>query len=304
MEALILFNPTLILIGSLFLIFALFLFLVRRHYRAKNRRLPFTQGLLRAPGQSLLKEIDALSEEIALYAVYLFLGPLTLYSAYISWLYFGRKPLTPFDLGLLALTTAAMIGFSLLRMAKRMPQRRRKRLGYDGEVAVGQALNELIREGYYIYHDVPADGFNIDHVVVGPQGVFAVETKARSKPNGKNRLQDATVEYNGRVLYFPQGTDTRTIAQAEKQAKWLSSWIGSAVGEPVAVRAIVALPGWFVKRTSADGISVVNPKQFGSLFKHIQPRSLSGEAVQRVVHQLEQKCRDVDPLPAVYELKN
>ena len=70
------------------------------------------------------------------------------------------------------------------------------------------------------------------------------------------------------------------------------------------VGAIVALPGWFVKRTSAAGISVVNPKQFTSLFNHIQPRPLSRETIQRVVHQLEQKCRDVDPLSAVYELKN
>jgi Nuclease-related domain len=28
----------------------------------------------------------------------------------------------------------------------------------------------------------PAEGFNIDHVVVGRNGVFAVETKGRSKP--------------------------------------------------------------------------------------------------------------------------
>ena len=28
-----------------------------------------------------------------------------------------------------------------------------------------------------VYHDIQADQFNIDHVVVGPSGVFAVETK-------------------------------------------------------------------------------------------------------------------------------
>jgi hypothetical protein len=75
----------------------------------------------------------------------------------------------------------------------------------------------------------------------------------------------------------------------------MSNWISSAIGEPVAARAIVALPGWFVKRTSADGISVVNPKQFPSLFKHIKPRTLTDEMIRRMVHQIEQKCRNIVP---------
>lgn len=304
MSPLILFDPPMILIGAVFFLLAVFLYGIRRRYRSQNRRRPFTQSLLRAPGQSLLNEIDELNQEIAVYAIYLFTGPLVLYSAYISLLYFEQRPLTPFGVGLLGLTCAVMIAYGLVKLGKLLPQRRRKRLGYDGEVAVGQELNELLKKGCFVYHDFPADDFNIDHVVVGPRGVFAVETKARSKLNGKHRLQDATVEYNGRVLYFPQGTDTATIEQAKRQARWLSRWIASAVGEPIDVRAIVALPGWFVKRTSADGISVVNPKQFDSLFDHIQSRSLTPDVIQRVVHQLEQKCRDVDPMSAIYEMKN
>ena len=70
--------------------------------------------------------------------------------------------------------------------------------------------------------------------------------------------------------------------QAERQAAWLSKWIGSAVAEPVSVRAVVALPGWVVKRTSAEGIPVVNPKQFGSLCQHLQPRELSEEIEYRI----------------------
>jgi len=303
-EAFILTNLPMVLVGAIFVILWVFLYAVRRRYRFPRNRLPCTQSLLRAPGQSLLMEIDALNREILIHATYLFLGPLVLYSAYISYLYFTQQTLAPIELGLVALAGASMIGYSLVRLSRFLPQRRRKRLGYDGEAAVGQTLNQLLQQGYHVYHDFPADNFHIDHVVVGSKGVFAVETKARSKPNGNHRLQDATVEYNGRMLYFPQGTDTGTIEQAERQAQWLSGWIGRAVGEPVAVRAIVALPGWFVKRTSASGISVVNPKQFGSLFKHIQPRPLTPEAVQRIVHQLEQQCRDVDPQSAVYELEN
>ena len=182
-----------------------------------------------------------------------------------------------------------------------MRERRYIRLGYKGEVAVGQELNQLMLEGYYVYHDFPADKFNIDHIVVGRPGIFAVETKARSKPTTNNRKEDATVQYNGRTLFFPKGKDIKTIEQAERQAKWLSKWISSAIGEPVMARGIVALPGWFVKRISANGIPVVNPKQFPSLFKHIKPRELSDEMITRINHQFEKKCRDVEPVSKIIE---
>ena len=52
-------------------------------------------------------------------------------------------------------------------------------------------------QGFHVYHDFPAEGFNIDHIVVGAKGVFAVETKTRSKRTTANRREDATVEYDG-----------------------------------------------------------------------------------------------------------
>ena len=80
-------------------------------------------------------------------------------------------------------------------------------------------------EGNHVYHDFPADKFNIDHIVVGRSGIFAVETKARSKPTSKNRNEDATVEYNGKMLMFPNGDDYKIIEQAERQTSWLSKWM-------------------------------------------------------------------------------
>lgn len=174
-------------------------------------------------------------------------------------------------------------------------KKRNARLGYQGQMAVGLELNQLMLEGYHVYHDFAADHFNIGHIVVGRSGIFTVATHTRSKPRGANGRQGATVEYNGKMLDFPDGEDFKIIEQAEQQASWLSEWISRAIGEPVAARAIVALPGWSVKRTSAEGISVVNPGQFTSLFKHIKPRILTDAMITRIVDQLEQKCRNGPP---------
>lgn len=288
------FIPILSIIGPPFVIIGI-LYLFRFHKKQKRLRSPFTRDLLRSPGQSLLSKLDAINEDLVVYYTAALIVPLAIYSIHISMSYFGGAPETEIRTGAAICIGLGFFVFCISRLITRLGERRAIRLAYEGELAVGQALDPLRRAGFYVYHDFPADKFNIDHIVVGPKGVFAVETKTRSKPSTKNRVEDATVKYDGRMLYFPKGDDFKTTDQATRQASWLSNWLGKAIGEPIAARAIVALPGWFVKRTSSEGIPVVNPKQFSSLFEHIKPRWLSESMIARINHQLDQKCRDTEP---------
>ena len=82
----------------------------------------------------------------------------------------------------------AFLGLIYLLKKLMMLVRRRHKLsiGLDAELAVAQELNELMLNGHRVFHDFPADKFNIDHIVVGESGVYAVETKGRTKPNKKN----------------------------------------------------------------------------------------------------------------------
>ena len=290
-----------ILLAGIALLYLAILYLFRVSYKLKKRRAPFTNNLLRSPGHSLLVKLDDLNEEILFCFCALFLTPLFFYSAFITHLYFKGSKLNPADVILWAIICLGFITYFLVKSLKFLRKRRLIRLGYEGEIAVGQELNQLMLEGHHIYHDFPAENFNIDHIVVGKTGIFAVETKARSKSVTTNRQNDAIVEYNGKLLVFPHGDDFRTIDQAQRQASWLSKWIGNAIGKEIAARAIVAIPGWFVKRTSAEGIAVVNPKQFPSFFKHVKPRPLSDEMITRIVHQLDQKCRDVEPRSTAHD---
>jgi hypothetical protein len=147
-------------------------------------------------------------------------------------------------------------------------------------------------DDYHIYHDFPAEAFNIDHIVVGPKGVFVLKTEARPKSTSHSKGTHTTVEYDGRTLRFPDYDDSETIAAAEEQAMWLSKWIAETASEPIAARAIVALPGWVVKRTSAEGISVVNHQQLNVVFEHIKPRPLSGKMISLINERLERACRE------------
>jgi len=283
--------PLILTCGILFIMLAV-LNVIRSRIRLRTLRPSFKQDLLRIPGGSLLVRLDNLNEQINLYLVYVITLPLIIYSALISYSYFQAEQPSLTVIWISSIISVALIAYMAFNLVKLLSCRKDIRLTYEGELAVGQELNQLMLHGYRVYHDFPADTFNIDHIIVGSKGVFAVETRTRSKGAIRDRSQEATVTYDGRMLTFADATDFETIEQAEQQAGWLSQWLGAATGEPIAVRAIVTLPGWVVKRTSADGIPVVNPGQFASLFEHIKPRPLSETMLNRIKDQLEQKCRN------------
>jgi Nuclease-related domain len=50
--------------------------------------------------------------------------------------------------------------------------------GAAGEELVGEALDGLRECGWFALHDVQLDRGNIDHVLIGPAGIFTIETKS------------------------------------------------------------------------------------------------------------------------------
>ena len=91
--------------------------------------------------------------------------------------------------------------------------------------------------GYRVFHDFlitdkPRSIRNIDHVVIGLNGVFAVETKTRRKVKGENGAR-VTVLDNG--LQYPWGLDQRDLAQAQEDSAWLAEWLSKMSNEPVKV---------------------------------------------------------------------
>ena len=285
--------PFLIMVCPLVLLFPLY-YAMQFYQARKKRKTPLTANLLRYPGESLRNRIDDISEDLTFYISFMPAVPLFLYATHISQSYFSGTPETSGRLLVSVMAALLLLGFALFRVHRLLNLRRRFRLAHDAEMSAGQELNQLMLKGYHVFHDFPAEKFNIDHIVVGPTGVFAVETKARLKGmNGKGQVE-AKMEYDGKCLQFPGWTEKKPLSQANDQAEWLKKWLGSAVGEEVFVKPALVLPGWYVKRTGPGGIVVLNPKQFPSLLQMKRPM-LSEEQIQRVVHQLDQRCRTVEP---------
>jgi hypothetical protein len=71
------------------------------------------------------------------------------------------------------------------------------RTGSDGEERTASSLDGLAADGFVVFHDrsIPSSSANIDHLVVGPTGVFVVETKNIA---GDFRVRGDEVRIGGR----------------------------------------------------------------------------------------------------------
>jgi hypothetical protein len=183
----------------------------------------------------------------------------------------------------------------VVRVLDLLEKRQNWRRGLSGEKAVGEELNRLMADGCHVFHDFPLDQKgNIDHIVVAPSGVYAVETKTRSKGEASKTQKAHEVIYDGKRLQFPERQDKEDLIQARNQAKSLSVFLGREVGTAVVVQPVLTLPGWCVTAKGQGDVVVLNPKQIRTTIVTEASVVLSEQEMKQIVQQLDQKCRDVE----------
>ena len=124
---------------------------------------------------------------------------------------------------------------------------------------------------------------------VGPQGVFAIETKARMR-RWKCKDQPAhVVRFDEKTLHFPwrgntKFVDRETIPQAERNARWLANYLTKKTGERVAVEPLVVIPGWWVERLDKPRArqKVMNALYLAGYLRR-QPEKLPPPQVRRII---------------------
>lgn len=192
------------------------------------------------------------------------------------------------------ITTAFAVPISLyaaFRIFQLGRKARRLKLGRDGERAVGQFLDDKLRPlGYHVLHDVRGGNWNIDHIIVGPNGLFTIETKTRSKP----RRGCPVVRYDGEsVTVGGWKPDRDPVSQANAQAAWLSETLSRSLGLKLPVQAVVVFPGWFVEASgsqSAGKAWVLSPKALPSFVTNNRA-SIDARTANTVSHFLRQMVR-------------
>jgi hypothetical protein len=206
----------------------------------KKERSPLDRSPpLRVAGQSLDHEIEKLLDDHAV-APYMLATMMVTMAGFEWWRYLTDVKPSPYLFSVVAVLTVIFAVYKILKTRK---QAKLLVLGRDGERAVAEHLEWLRAHDFVVMHDIPNGDANVDHVLIGPQGVYTIETKTRSKPQrGPCRItvEDGVIRANG------QAFDRDPIVQAKAQAGWLKAFLAESQFQ-VSVQPVVVVPGWFVE---------------------------------------------------------
>lgn len=247
-----------------------------------NKKSPLKEPPLHHPGQSLDEEIDKVMNEdgISYFVMIVF----CLYLAVNEW-YRWFHPYLPRPWVVTSVAVIA-IGYSVIKLKRIMARVKSLRLGRDGEKIVGQYLEELREKGYRVLHDIVGKGFNVDHVVISPHGIFAIETKTLSKPVGRS----SNVVFDGNTLLVDGHERNQYLIQVKSEASWLRTLLKESTGKSFPVRPVIVFPGWFVKGVGPEArrdIWVMHPEVLLSFITNEKDK-LPQEDVQLATYHLSQ----------------
>jgi len=164
--------------------------------------------------------------------------------------------------------------------------------GGQGELRVDRVLGTLPPEFavFHDYHPVRVDGenarWNVDHVVVGPTGVFVIETKNYSR----GRVRPAR----------PGSFEQKNVKQAQTNANELKDklrlWSGGQLGSLFVVPVLVyAQDGAFVEKTREGSVRVIPLKWLvGEIERHSEANidvERAGRVVGVLYNQLNEELK-------------
>lgn len=255
----------------------------RRMFPKKKRRRSTLPTVRRTAGQSLREEWDRLVNDNLPFVVFV---PLMFWFVwFVQWLQVSRKAPSPEFWLASAIIITGVAAIAYLRL---IPKAWNLVRGERGERKIGEILEAARAQGYRAYHDLVEDGFNIDHVVVGPSGIYAIETKFRSGYG--------EIEYrNGSGLFIvgSKCEDERDpLAQARGSARAVRVKLKEQTSTNYPVKAVLVYVGdWKIKNAGRDtDVAVLSTNELENYFVRYQPE-LSPNEIQMIASHLERSAK-------------
>jgi hypothetical protein len=152
------------------------------------------------------------------------------------------------------------------------------RVGAEGEEAVGPRLERLTKRGWHVLHSVPVGdrGSDIDHLLIGPGGVYTVNTKKH--PGGRVWVGEHAIRVNGQPTHY--------LRNSRFEAQRVTKTLLRRLGHEVPARAVLVfltgtvVPQVAIKQMPAD-VLVLDRMDIPGVFKRA-PQRLSPEQIDRI----------------------
>jgi hypothetical protein len=159
--------------------------------------------------------------------------------------------------GLVGLVVAAMVGWRL--RFRPSEQARTWQRGAHGERHTARLLRHLTRDGYVVFHDlaVPGSDANVDHLAIGPSGVFVIDSKQWT--GHVHQGADGLVWHNHYRL-------DRTLETVRWEAEAISRLLGTRTAALLCVQGAHVQGGGL----HAHGVAIVPAGQLHEALGHDQ----------------------------------
>ena len=147
---------------------------------------------------------------------------------------------------LAAMKERSRVGTFLAQVFDVKTDERAWRVGAKGEEAVGSRLEKLLNDGWHVLHAVPVGtrGSDIDHVLIGPGGVYTINTK--NHPGKKIWVSPVQIRVDGHKVEYLRNSRF----EADRTRKLLTAALG---WEPPVRSALVLLTGTIVPDVTIKG---------------------------------------------------
>lgn len=152
-----------------------------------------------------------------------------------------------------------VLGYAAFYLGKIVRTRYRLQFLRDANVAIGHQLQQMSVQGTRVFHDVGTSAGIVDHVIIGQNGIYAVNVVAeRSGKRAHTRIRDNAIEYSN------SKADHSIIDIAAKTSR-LQKEFRQLLGHKVRVRSVIAVPGWDIGEQSTDDFLLVNERTIAML---------------------------------------
>ncbi|WP_273000884.1 nuclease-related domain-containing protein [Hydrogenibacillus schlegelii] len=149
--------------------------------------------------------------------------------------------------------------------------------GARGEERVETILSTL-PDTYDVFHDLPCPVGNIDHIVVGPTGIFVIETKSHRG--------EITVSSDGSLLRDGRPLEKNVVSQVWRQTMWLKEILESRLGHSVFIHPFLVFVNGFVQvYRPVQGVTVLPGKWLAETITK-KPSRLTEQQVSEIKQSL------------------
>lgn len=173
------------------------------------------------------------------------------------------------------------VGTFLARAFDVKTDERAYRVGANGEETVGARLEKLEKHGWHVVHSIPVGkgDSDIDHLLIGPGGVYTVNTKTH--PNKQVWVGQHVIKVNGH--------NTRYLPIARYEAERARKLLTEAVGWEVHVKAVLVIltgtviPQVTIKQMHED-VAVLDRMDIPRIFKRADKKLAQEQVGELFAH--------------------